>query len=163
MGAPLEESEMDMLSAIYEKLKPFLTKEGIEAIEEKGLWTYFEGMNDYGTTLLDNGACAFLTFDKNGIGKCGIEKAWEAGAVDFKKPISCHLYPARVSRNETTGFEALNYDRWDICFAATLAGKREKLPIFRFVKDAIVRKYGEEFYEEMEAAAAHLESRSDDK
>lgn len=157
-GAPLESAEMDTLHSIYEKLKPFLRKEGIETIEEKGLWVYYEEMNGFGTPLLPDGACAFLTFDENGIAKCGIEKAWEAGAVDFQKPISCHLYPVRVAKNEELGFEALNYDRWDICSAACVAGKKEKVLLYRFVKNAIVRKYGAAFYEELEAAAQHLAS-----
>ena len=156
-GAPLEAVEMETLSSIYEALKPFLRREGIEVIEEKGLWAYYEELKGYGTTLLPDGACAFLTFDQNGIAKCGIEKAYEAGAVDFQKPVSCHLYPVRITKNEELGFEALNYDRWDICSAACVAGKREKLPVYRFVKNAIVRKYGEAFYEELEAAARYLD------
>ena len=152
-GAPLEPEEMRTLEAIFETLKPFLRKEGIEAIEKNGLYVFYKDMEAFGTPLLENGACAFLTFEANGVAKCGIEKAYEAGAVDFQKPVSCHLYPVRVSKNEEHGFEALNYDRWDICSAACTAGKKENVPVYRFVKNALIRKYGEAFFEELDAAA----------
>ncbi|MBI5914832.1 MAG: DUF3109 family protein [Bacteroidetes bacterium] len=155
-GAPLESEEMETLEKIYGRIKPFLRQEGIEAIDNQGLYVYYANLKGYGTPLLEGGACAYLTFEKNGVAKCGIEKACEAGITTFKKPISCHLYPVRVSKNEAAGFEALNYDQWDICSAACTAGKKEKLPVFRFVKDALVRKYGEDFFAELEAAAEYL-------
>lgn len=155
-GAPLEDAELATLVNIYEDIKPFLRPEGIRAIEMQGLFVNYPDLKGPGTPLLENGACAYLTFEPNGIAKCGIEKAAEAGVTDFKKPISCHLYPVRVSVTPEVGFEALNYDIWDICSAACTAGKKEKLPIYRFVKDAIVRKYGEAFYEELDAAAEYL-------
>ncbi len=155
-GAPLEAEELDTLANIYEDVKPFLRPEGIEAIERQGLHVHYPDLKGPGTPLLANGACAFLTFEANGIAKCGIEKAYEAGATDFKKPISCHLYPVRISHNPHVDFEAMNYDVWDICSAACSAGKKAKLPIYKFVKDAIVRKYGEDFYEELDAAAGYL-------
>lgn len=153
-GAPLEAAELDTLTRIYPDIQPFLRREGIEAIEDQGLYTYFDELKGFGTTLLPDGACAYLTFDETGTAKCGIEKAYEAGATDFQKPVSCHLYPIRVSRNEEIGFEALNYDRWDICSAACKAGKKAKLPLFQFVKSALVRKYGQAWFDELEAAAA---------
>ncbi len=155
-GAPLEKEELTTLANIYEDIKPFLTVEGIDAIEQKGLYIYYDEPKEYGTTLLDNAACAYLTHDDNGIAKCGIEKAYEAGVTDFKKPISCHLYPIRVSKNDQTGFEALNYDSWDICNAACELGEKEQLPVYKFVKEAIIRKYGTDFYEELSAAAEYL-------
>jgi hypothetical protein len=155
-GAPLEAAELDTLAGIYEAIKPFLLPEGIRAIEAQGLHVHYPELGGPGTPLLENGACAYLTFEANGIAKCGIEKAWEAGMTDFKKPISCHLYPVRVVSTPEFGFEALNYDVWDICSAACTAGKKDKLPVYQFVKDALVRKYGEDFYEELEAAAGYL-------
>jgi len=91
-----------------------------------------------------------------GMAKCGIEQAYLAGATDFKKPISCHLYPIRVNADEKTGFEALNYDEWDICSAACQLGKKEQVPVYRFVKEALVRKYGEDFYEELDMIAKYV-------
>ncbi|MEO1257653.1 MAG: DUF3109 family protein [Bacteroidota bacterium] len=153
-GAPLEKEERATLDRIYEDIKPFLREEGIRAIEEQGRYVRFEGESgEYGTPLINDRDCAYLTFEENGIAKCGIEKAYEAGATDFQKPISCHLYPVRVTKKAETGFEALNYDRWDICSAACSAGKKAKLPIYQFVKTAIIRKYGEDFFEELHALA----------
>ena len=154
-GAPLEEEELITLEKIYPAVKPFLRKEGIKAIEENGLYEQADD-GEYGTTLINGRDCAYLTYEKNGIAKCGIEKAYEAGAVNFQKPISCHLYPIRVAENKKTGFQALNYDRWDICSAACKAGKKENLPVYRFLKNALIRKYGEDFYDELEAAANYL-------
>lgn len=160
-GAPLEDAELHTLENIYEDVKPFLRPEGIKAIEEQGLFVYIKKENEWATPLINDRDCAFLTFEKNGIAKCGIEKAYEAGAVDFQKPISCHLYPVRVSKNEKTGFEAMNYDEWDICSAACSAGKKADLPVYKFVKNAIVRQYGESFYEELDAMAKWMEKENE--
>lgn len=161
-GAPLQPAEVATLESIYEDIKPFLRPEGIAVIEEKGLSTYYAEMESQGTQLLPDGACVFLTFDARGIAKCGIERAWEAGATDFQKPISCHLYPVRVCKNEEVGFVALNYDRWEICSAACQAGKRDRLPLYQFVKAAIIRKFGAQFFEEMEAVASYLQQQTKD-
>ncbi|MEM6321974.1 MAG: DUF3109 family protein [Bacteroidota bacterium] len=157
-GAPLENAELETLDNIYESIKPFLSTAGIEAIEKNGKYTYYkgEGVDEWGTTLLDNAACAYMTLE-NGTAKCGIEAAYNAGVTNFKKPISCHLYPIRVSANKETGFEALNYDMWDICSAACTLGEKEQVPVYQFLKEAIIRKYGEDFYAQMEGAAAFLE------
>ena len=155
-GAPLEKPELKILEQIYEHVAPYLSEEGKAVIKEEGLFTYYEEPKEYGTTLLKNGACVYMTYDELGIAKCGIEQAYLAGATDFKKPISCHLYPIRVKANEKTGFEALNYDEWDICSAACELGKKEQLPVYRFVKEALVRKYGEDFYEELDMIAKYV-------
>lgn len=152
-GAPLEEAELPILRDIFEKVKPFLSPAGIAAIEQQGPYVWFEEAQGWGTTLVDNGPCAYMTLNAQGIAQCGIEQACRAGVIDFQKPISCHLYPIRVAKNEEIGFEALNYDRWDICSAACTLGKEHKMPVYRFLREAIVRKYGEAFYEELDAAA----------
>jgi Fe-S-cluster containining protein len=154
-GAPLEREELYTLENIYEAVRPFLSDEDIATIEAKGLFTYFEDPKMYGTSLQPDGACVFMVRDDLGVAKCGIEQAYLAGQTDFRKPISCHLYPVRVSKNEENGFEALNYDRWDICSAACELGKEKKLPVFQFVREALIRRYGAEFFEELEAAAQY--------
>ena len=158
-GAPLEEEELVTLDSIHEDIKPFLSPIGLARIEEIGKYTYYEEMEEYGTSLLPNGSCVYMTF-KNGKAKCGIEAAYNAGVIDFKKPISCHLYPIRVSTNEAGTFEALNYDKWEICKAACQLGKEEELPLYKFLKEAIVRKYGDDFYEEMEQVGAYLQDKN---
>lgn len=155
-GAPLEPEEMDTLRNIFETIKPYLTEEGIETIEKKGYYQYHLESKTFGTTLLDNEACAYMTKDEKGIAQCGIEQAYNDGVTTFKKPLSCHLYPIRVTKDIHTDFEAMNYDQWDICSAACALGKEQQLPVYKFVKPAIVRKYGEAFYEELDAAAQYL-------
>ncbi len=153
LGAPLEKAELATLIRIYPEVKPFLTPEGQAVIEKEGAYLVLdEADGDYATPLVNNGPCAYMTYDPNGIAQCGIEQAWKAGATDFRKPISCHLYPIRVNQ-QVSGFEALNYERWHICSPACTLGKKEKLPVYQFLKEALIRKYGEDFYAELEAAA----------
>jgi hypothetical protein len=152
-GAPLEQAELYILENIFEQIKPFLTPRGIEEIEKQGKFYYDPEDHEPATTLIDNGPCAYIAYNELGHAQCGIEKAWKAGATDFRKPISCQLYPIRVEKNEISGFEAMNYHRWDICSPACDAGKAAKLPVYQFLKEPIIRKYGEEFYEELDAAA----------
>lgn len=156
-GAPLEVDELPVLENIFQQVRPFLTPEGIAVIEKEGTAVYNENHETYATPLVGNGPCAYMTRDENGTAHCGIEQAWKAGATDFRKPISCHLYPIRVSVSDIPGFEALNYDRWDICNAACTYGAQLQVPIYQFVKDALVRKYGQDFYDELYAAAQGYE------
>ena len=159
LGAPLEKEELSILEDIFEKIKPFLTPEGIQSLEKEGLYKWFKEAKDFGATLLENGACAYMTKDASGIAQCGIEQAYNAGVIGFKKPISCHLYPIRIEKNPYMGIDTLVYDVWEICSKACAIGKKAQLPLYRFVKEAIMRKYGEAFYEEMEAAAKYLKTK----
>lgn len=158
-GAPLDPAELYTLEKIIDYVKPYLTKEGLEVIEKEGLFTYYKENKEYGTPLVNKGPCAYMTYDERGIAKCGIEQAHNDGHIDFKKPISCHLYPIRIKENPKQGFEAMNYDRWDICSAACTLGKKNKMPLYKFVKEAIVRKYGADFYDELDAAAQFLKEK----
>jgi len=155
-GAPLETTELEILDDIYPQIKKYLSPKGIAVLEKAGRYTYYKDANEYGTPLIDHGACAYMTYDEAGVAQCGIEQAYNDGVVSFKKPISCHLYPIRVTKEGESGFEALNYDRWDICSAACSLGAKEKMPVYKFTKDALIRKYGAEFYAELEAASNHL-------
>lgn len=158
-GAPLEEAERAILDQIYDKIKPFLSKESQQVLEEEGKYTYYKKPGEYGTPLLNNAACAYMTYTESGVAQCGIEQAYKAGLTDFKKPISCHLYPIRVTENKESAFEALNYDRWDICSAACTLGKEQQLPVYQFLKEALIRKYGTAFYEELDHAAQYLKDK----
>lgn len=148
-GAPLEEEELKILMDIYPKVKPFMRSEGIKAIEEQGLFITNEG--EYETTLIDQKDCAFVVFDKNKIAKCSIEEAYNAGKINWKKPISCHLYPIRIM--EYSEFSAVNYHHWPICDDACTLGKELQVPVYKFVKEALIRKYGEDWYAELEKVA----------
>jgi hypothetical protein len=145
-GAPLEEEETKILEKNLEKIKPFLRKEGIKALEEKGAWE-FDGDGDKVTPLMGRGDCAYSVLD-NGIARCGIEIAYNSESIDFRKPASCHLYPIRVSKIGNN--IALNYHQWDVCKPARKLGKENDLPVFRFLKEALIRVFGQEFYDEME-------------
>ena len=149
-GAPLETAELHTLEKIYDDIKPFLSPEGIKVIEKEGLFVFYKENKEYGTPLINDGPCAYMVYDELGIAKCGIEQAYRAGVIDFPKPVSCHLYPIRIRENDKSGFTAVNYDRWDICSAACTLGKKEKIPVFQFVKDGFIRKFGESVYEELE-------------
>lgn len=151
-GAPLEPEEREILKAIYDKVEPGLDDVSRDAIDANGVEQYFPGMNDYGTTLRPDGACAFVTFDESGMALCGIEKKYNEGIIDFKKPLSCELYPIRVNRDREVGFTALNYDEWEICTPAIMNGEKLGLPLVVFAKEALIRGFGEEFYNALEAA-----------
>lgn len=148
-GAPLEAEEIDKLEEELDEIMPFLTDKGKAVIRQEGVFEVDQD-GDFVTPLVNHRECAFATFDKKGIAKCGIEEAQRAGKTSFKKPISCHLYPIRVHKGKY--HEALNYHRWPICTPACECGSKLKVKVFRFLKDAIIQKYGEKFYGKMETA-----------
>lgn len=153
-GAPLEEEETKVLDEIYPKIKHLLSPEAVEIIEKNGTWET-DSDGDKVTPIIHGRECVYTYFDGEGVCKCAIEKAYDEGLVDFKKPVSCHLYPIRVDKYPN--YEALNYHVWPVCNPARELGKQVGLPVFRFLKDPIIRKYGERFYEEMEDVAKELE------
>jgi hypothetical protein len=157
MGAPLDEDELPVLESIYEDIKPYLSETGIAAIEKQGLYLIEEGEKEYTTPLIDGKECVYTIFDK-GIAACGIERAYLDGKIDFKKPISCHLYPVRINRLD--GYDAVNYHHWDVCSPACSLGKQLKVPVYVFLKEPLTRKYGSDWYDQLTYAATHLHSKS---
>lgn len=147
-GAPLEPEEREILERLLPQIKPFLSPEGIKAIEKQGAFIRDEE-GDFSTPTLADRECAYALYDAHGILKCGIEQAYRAGKIDFPKPISCHLYPIRITKLQQE--EALNYHQWDVCDAACTLGNALKIPIYKFLKDALIRRYGEAWYAEFEA------------
>ena len=148
-GAPLEAEEVDILEREYEAYKPYMTPEGIEAVERQGFMVVDED-GDLTTPLVDDAECAY-TYRENGITLCAVEKAWLEGKTAFRKPISCHLYPIRLMRfsNGTVG---LNYHRWSVCAPARECGRKLGIPVYKALREPIVRRFGEEFYKALEAA-----------
>lgn len=148
-GAPLLEEELEVVEKMYEKVKPFMRKEGIAAIEKQGRHI----IDDEGepvTPLVKGKECAYVVFEKNGSTRCAFELAYNAGKTDFKKPVSCHLYPVRIAKyNE---FEAVNFQSWEICKPACICGEKLNVKVYRFVKEALIRRYGEAWFEELEIA-----------
>ncbi|WP_190810873.1 DUF3109 family protein [Flagellimonas sp. S3867] len=149
-GAPLEEAETQRLDDIFNAVKPYLRPEGVRAIEEQG--TFVKGEDgEWETPLVNKSECAYVIFSEDGITKCGLESAYNDGATDWKKPISCHMYPVRT--REYSEFTAVNYHQWEICDPACSLGKELKVPIYKFVKEALIRKFGETWYKELEDVA----------
>ncbi|HPG32226.1 MAG: DUF3109 family protein [Lentimicrobiaceae bacterium] len=145
-GAPLEESEIGELEDSLDYIKPFMRQDGLEIVEHLGVFDY-DAFGHYVTPLVNGAECAFVVFSEDGIAGCAIEKAWEAGKSKFRKPVSCHLYPVRINRYND--FDAVNYHQWHICQPALELGKRLNVPMYVFLKDSLVRKYGEKWYAQL--------------
>jgi hypothetical protein len=157
-GAPLDPTELAEIDKYYPIIKPLMQKKGVESVEKLGKY----GKDDEGewvTPLIDGHAeCAYTIFE-DGIAKCAFEKAYYDGLIPWKKPISCHLYPVRIRKLKN--YEAVNYDRWEICAPACKLGKSLKVPVYKFLRESLIRKYGEEWFKELEIAADYLKSQSD--
>ncbi len=149
-GAPLEKYELSILKEIYPKVKPYLRQEGINTIENEGTHV-IDKDKDYVTPIIKGKECAYTVFE-HGVAKCGIELAFADSEINFRKPLSCYLYPIRIKKYNT--FDAVNYDRWDICKPARELGNKLNIPVFKFVEDALVCKYGKEWVEELKKFAS---------
>jgi len=157
-GAPLTKEELDIINEVYETVKPYLTPEGIRVIEKNGRYNYDR---DFGwvTPAIDGGLCAYGSRDENGIIKCGIEQAYRDGKISWKKPISCHLYPIIVRKGKNGDFDRMNYEpREVLCKPGCIYGKKLKVPVYQFLKEPIIRMYGEEFYEALDAVAEKMKN-----
>jgi len=159
-GAPLELDELEELIENYNIIEPYLTPAGKAAIEKQGKYTYDISFG-WVTPTIKGEMCAYGFRDKNGILKCAIEQAYNDGKLSWKKPISCHLFPIRIKKSrQDPDVEYVNYEpREDLCKAACSLGKKLKVPVYVFLKESIIRKYGEEFYETLAATAEHVNSK----
>ena len=146
LGAPLEEAELLVMHEIQKAVAPYLTADGKTAIAEQGPYILDED-GDYSTPTIEGKECAYAHYDEKGILKCGIELAFLDGRTSFRKPISCHLYPIRITKKK--GFEAVNYHRWNICSDACVLGSKLGVPLYKFLKDPLIRKYGQTWYDEL--------------
>jgi hypothetical protein len=149
-GAPLDEEELEAISENLEHIKPYLTESARAEIDRRGFYEK-DCDGELVTTCLPTGECNFSFRDAQGVLKCGMEQAFKDGKSSFRKPISCHLYPIRLSK--VGSYTALNYHKWNICKAACSLGKRNKVSLYRFVKDALTRKFGAAWYAELERLA----------
>lgn len=152
-GAPLEIEEEKELNTIYERIKPFMKGEGILEIEKRGIAVY-DSEGDLTTTVVNNRECVFVVEEK-GISKCAIEKAYLDSKIDFRKPISCHLFPIRIKKYQD--FDAVNYEEIKICKPACECGSKLEVPLYVFLKESLIRKYGESWYKALLDAAKLLE------
>jgi hypothetical protein len=144
-GAPLEEEEISFLEDHLDEIKPYMLPGGLSEVEANGVFDY-DAAGNLVTPLVKGRECAFVYYE-NGITRCAIEKAFREGKIPAGKPVSCHLYPIRIQRLKTN--DAINYHRWPICDHALERGAKENIPLYRFLEDALVRKYGREWYEKL--------------
>lgn len=152
-GAPLETAELDIINEVYDIVKPYLTDAGIRTIEKSGRYQYDR---EYGwvTPAIDGGMCAYGKKDEQGIIRCAFEQAYNEGKISWKKPISCHLFPIRIKVGKE--YDLVNYEpRETLCNPACKLGKKLKVPVYQFLKEAIIRKYGAAYYEELDAYYQH--------
>ncbi len=152
-GAPLEKEELERLNENFEAVKPYLTPEGLAAIQQQGKYVYDREFG-WVTPTVDGGICAYGFRDKHGIIKCGLEAAYNEGKTDWKKPISCHLYPIKI--NQSGQYTMVNYEpRETMCKPGCALGKKLKMPVYQFLKEAIIRKFGAEFFNALHQVAVN--------
>jgi hypothetical protein len=157
-GAPLEENELKELNRAYDAVLPYLTDESKEELKRQGKYVYDKEFG-WVTPTINSKICAYGIIDKNGIVKCGLEQAYNEGKIKWKKPISCHLYPIRTKQSRN-GKVLVNYEpRENLCKAACTLGKKLKVPLYVFLKDALIRKFGASFYEALSATAIYKKSK----
>ena len=142
-GAPVEESEVGELKKVLPLIWNDLSPKAQAIIEQQGV-VCLDREGEYVTPIVAGEDCVFAYHDASGICRCAIEKAFREGKTDFYKPISCHLYPVRIA--QYNGFRAVNYHRWSVCRAAEILGKKKKVRVYQFLKEALIRKFGEEWY-----------------
>lgn len=159
-GAPLDRKELKEIDEVFEKVLPYLNPTSIKEIEAQGRYVYDREFG-WVTPTINSKVCVYGIFDANGIVKCGIEQAYLDGKVRWKKPISCHLFPIIVKKSKDGVTELANYEpREDNCKAACSLGKKLKVPVYEFLKEPLIRKFGEDFYDALDATAKHLSEKS---
>lgn len=155
-GAPLDDDELDLVIQYFEKIKPYLSPAAIKEIEQKGKYVYDREFGWVTPTLdSDNEICVYGVREKDGMIKCAFEQAFYDGVIPWKKPISCHLYPITVKKGKDSHYDRVNYEpREKLCNPACTLGKKLKVKTFEFLKEPLIRRFGEEFYNALEQAAA---------
>lgn len=155
-GAPLEKEEIQIIDKVYGTIKPYMTREGIEEVEKSGRYHYDKEFG-WVTPTIEGKMCVYGFRDKHGVIKCGFEQAYYDGKIEWKKPISCHLFPIKTKKSKHGNQEYVNYEpREGLCNPACAMGRKLKVPVFVFLKEALTRKYGEEFYKALDASANYM-------
>lgn len=152
-GAPLEDDEIPILERLVDVVWNQLSEESKAVIKEQGVW-YTDVMGDKVTSIVNGKECVFTTIDEDGMCKCALEVAYREGRSDFYKPISCHLYPVRLDKVGDN--IAVNYHKWDVCKCARKLGSINDLPVYKFLKEPLVRRFGQEWYDELELCVGEL-------
>jgi hypothetical protein len=155
-GAPLQKEELDKINEVFNKVLPYLGQESIQELERQGRYVYDKEFG-WVTPTINSKICVYGIKDATGIVKCGIEQAYMDGKIKWKKPISCHLFPAIVKKSKHNDTVFVNYEpREDNCSPGCVLGKKLKVPVYVFLKEALVRKFGQKFYDALEVTANHL-------
>lgn len=144
-GAPLDEEELATLESIFPKVRPYMAEAGIAVVEQQGV-AVRDAEGSLGTPLVAGRECAYA-IEENGLTLCAIEKAYRDGVIEYQKPVSCHLYPVRVE--DFGEFRAVNYHRWDVCRCAVQKGRETGVPLYQYLKEPLIRRFGEAWYEEL--------------
>lgn len=158
-GAPLDEDELEIIEKEYPNYRQFMTGEGVAAIEEQGFYV-IDDDGDFTTPLVDDAQCAYA-FSEDGVTMCAMERAYIKGLTPFIKPISCHLYPIRLT-TFSNGSIGLNYHRWAVCSSAIAKGRELGLPMYKMLKTPIIRKFGESFYAALELAESYINAETNE-
>jgi len=163
-GAPLDKEELDIINGVYEKVKPYLSQASIAEVEKKGKYVYNDEFGWVTPTLGDDkDICVYGTRDEQGMIKCAFEQAYNDGVISWKKPISCHLYPVIARKGKHGDYERVNYEpRETLCSPACGLGKMLKVPVYRFLKEPLTRKFGTDFYEALDKVATEYYNREKD-
>ena len=152
-GAPLLEEEIPVLEQILPQVRPYMTDKGLRVIDSEGV-SAMDNAAEPCTPLVDNKECAYVTWGDDGTAYCAIEKAYRDGHIDYPKPVSCHLYPIRV--DDFGEFIAVNYHQWDVCSCARSKGKSVGIPLYRYLQQPLVRRFGQEWYDELLEQIANM-------
>lgn len=159
-GAPLDLEELKKIDEVYDAVLPYLDKQSLEEIEKQGRYVYDKEFG-WVTPTINSSICVYGIKDTQGIVKCGIEQAYLDGKVKWKKPISCHLFPIIVKKSKNGITNLVNYEpREDHCKAACSLGKKLKVPVYEFLKEPLIRRFGQEFYERLQATAQYMSDKS---
>lgn len=156
-GAPVEQDEVEKLKEVLPIIWDDLDEKAKAVIDRQGV-VYTDEEGDIVTSIVNGKDCVFTCYDEKGMCYCAIEKAYRAGKTDFYKPVSCHLYPIRVA--DYGEFKAVNYHRWEICKGAVLLGQKENVPVYKFLKEPLIRKFGQLWYDELEVAVTELKEQN---
>lgn len=156
-GAPLLEEEVAELEKALPVIWDDLSPEAQDIIDKQGV-SYVDVEGDLVTSIVNNKDCVFTCYDADGTCKCAVEKAYRAGKLSFYKPVSCHLYPIRVTEYDT--FSAVNYHRWEICKAAEVLGKKVGMPVYKYLKEPLIRRFGADWYDSLEEIAIEWEKQN---
>lgn len=157
-GAPLDADDIERIDADMETIRRYMTEEGRAAVDEQGIFVIDED-GDFVTPLVDGAECAYSYRDGDAT-LCAIERAARDGAIGYLKPLSCHLYPIRLSK--IGDMTALNYHRWSVCSSAAECGKKRGVKVYRALREPIVRAFGEEFFGHLEEMERYFEGKSND-